>query len=242
MAEKFVIYPLHLGTVFRDNSAAEFLKNPGQQYNMPTLAYLVSNGRDNILVDNGGDPADGVVHMPYYQEPDNFLDKQLGKLGLSFGDIPTVILTHLHWDHSYNNHLFPQAKIYVQKKELQYAAAPLAVHSHLYYQAHIFKTKYEILDGDTEIRPGLRVILTPGHSEGSQSVLVDTEDGVYAICGDFVNTYKCWESNPRIVNGLHTDLETYYKSYDKLARHCDHVLPGHDLRVLEHKRYPPPKN
>ena len=242
MSGQYVIYPLHLGTTIRDNAAAEFLKNPGEKINLPVLAYYVTNGRDRILVDNGGDPADGLRHMPYYQEEEQFPDRQLARLGVKCEDIPTVILTHLHWDHSYNNHLFPGAKFYVQKKELQYAAAPLPVQSHLYDQKVIFQTKYEIIDGDAEIMDGIRVMLTPGHSKGSQTVLVDTEAGVYAICGDFVNTYKCWESSPKIVNGLHTDIEIYYEYYEKLEKRCDHVLPGHDLRVLEHKCYPPPKN
>jgi hypothetical protein len=37
----------------------------------------------------------------------------------------TGVVSYAHWDHSYNLELFPAAPIYIQKKELQYAVAPL---------------------------------------------------------------------------------------------------------------------
>ena len=47
----------------------------------------------------------------------------------------------------------------------------------------------DLLDGDAEITDGIRVIVTPGHSPGSQAVLVDTESGLFVIAGDTIAHY-----------------------------------------------------
>lgn len=234
----FTIYPLWVGTTTRDNTSVEYLRNPGAMVDLPVTVFYITDGRRKGLIDTGGTPADGVSHMPYRQEADQFPDKKLEEMGVSCREIEFVIHTHLHWDHCSNNHLFPNARFYVQRRELQYAAAPLPIHKGLYDPRLIFATDYEILDGDTAIMEGVDVALTPGHSPGSQSVLVKTDGGVYAIAGDFVNTYYCWEASPRVVNGLHLDIAEYYRSYEKLAGLCDHVLPGHDLKVVGQKQYP----
>ncbi len=44
--------------------------------------------------------------------------------------------------------------------------------------------EYVELDGARELAPGVRVLPTPGHTPGHQSVLVDTEDGLAVVAGD----------------------------------------------------------
>lgn len=232
------IYPLKLGTSIRDSSAVAYQQNPGTQREQPIISYYVTDGSRKVLVDTGGDPADGVKHMPYYQDEDDFLPIRLGALNVKPEEIDTVILTHLHWDHCSNNDLFPNATFYVQREELRYAAAPLAIQKKLYDQQVIFKTDYVILNGCADILDGIRVIPTPGHSPGSQSVLIQTEKGIYALTGDLVTVFDCWEANPRIVNGLHTDMIRYYESFDYLEKSCDHILPGHEIGVFRQPCYP----
>ena len=41
----------------------------------------------------------------------------------------------------------------------------------------------EFIEGDLEISKGVRLMLTPGHSPGGQSVVVDTDDGTFVIAG-----------------------------------------------------------
>ena len=235
---KFTIYPLIVGVNTRDRSQLAYQLDPGVKCDSPTICWYLTDGTRKVMVDNGGDPADGVKHMPYTQTEDQLPERALRNIGVDPEEIDTVILTHLHWDHANNNHLFPNAKFYVQKKELQYCVAPVTGHEKIYDLDIIFKTKYEIVDGDVEIMPGISVTLTPGHTDGSQTVLVDTEEGLYGIVGDLFNLYVCWESTPRIINGLHTCVQTCYDSYAKLEKLNATLLPGHDFRVLEKKCYP----
>ena len=222
----FKIYPICLGRTERKGIET------------PILSFYVTDGQNNIIVDTGGVKADGIVRMPYYQEEDETLDKKLSAMGVYLNHINMVILTHLHWDHMSNNHLFTNAKFYVQKLELHYAVTPIPIHAPGYDLELIFKTKYDVINGDEEIIDGISVLLVSGHSPGSQCVIVRTDAGNYAIAGDFIAQYRCWESNPRIAGDIHTDLVTYYDSFRKLEKYCDYILPGHDYKVLENNVYP----
>ena len=237
---KFKIYPLLVGEVIRDSSGVAYQHNPGVPIKQPLISWYVTNEKEKIIIDTAGEPADGIKHMPYSQTNEQFLDKALLNIGIKPEEITNIILTHLHWDHAGNNHLFKNAnKFYVQKKELQYAVTPLDIHKKYYNLPEIFKTKYEIIDGDVEIIDGISVVLTPGHSDGSQTIIINTDGGKYAITGDLIPIYQCWESSPRLANGLHTDLEKYYKSYEKLEKlGIDYILPGHDFKIFEHNVYP----
>ena len=171
----------------------------------PYLAFLIQDGTQNILVDNGinsnfiidgkawaGCPADAG-------EKD--LLKSLDKAGLKPEDIDMVLYTHLHNDHAGNAHLFPNTRSIAQKDEWfnllntvfaeklrrDYDPAAIPV-----LQAN--KNFYTI-DGDFELDEGLRVIKTAGHTRGSMSIVVNTKRGVRIIVGDqFHQICNCFPS------------------------------------------------
>jgi N-acyl homoserine lactone hydrolase len=51
-------------------------------------------------------------------------------------------------------------------------------------------------DGEAEIVPGVRVVPTPGHSPGHQSVLVETDDGLVVVAGDVGHTWAQFDGSP----------------------------------------------
>jgi glyoxylase-like metal-dependent hydrolase (beta-lactamase superfamily II) len=233
----YTIYPLHLGTIVRDNSNMMYMKDCGKKISIPLLAWLVKDGNTNLLVDTGGTDPDGKRYMPYTREPDQDMSSQLAKHDLVPDDISYVIMTHLHWDHAGNNQLFSKATFFVQKRELQYAAAPLKIHESAYDYGLVFKTKYEVLNGDCTLFDGISLITTPGHSPGSQSAIINTRQGNYIIVGDLIGLYACYETDPMIVNGLHTNLFEYYDSLNKVKALGAKILPGHDPKVLEQESF-----
>ena len=241
---KYKIYPLHLGTINRECSNMLYRTRPGTKVDFPLIAYYVTDGKNGIVVDTGAFVPDnefqpaGKPNGPYWQPLDQRIDNQLKKLGVNCDDIRTVVLTHLHWDHAGSCHFFKNAKFIVQKKELDYAQHPLKIHQFPYRLDEFMDLDMEVVDGDVPIGDGLKLILTPGHSPGSQTLLVDTEDGVYALTGDLVNTRECWESDPKIANGYHTDLIVHYQSFEKVEAVADHILEGHEIAVFDHECYP----
>lgn len=168
------------------------------------------------------------------------------KAGVCAEEIDTVILTHLHWDHCYNNHLFPQAEFVVQKEEIMSAVVPLPKFAFMYesFSAGMIppwarqRTKWKIINGDWELCGGIRLCLLPGHTMGLQGVLADTEEGQVLIASDAVPLYECLEGldqgNYRI-SSLCADLGKYYQTFDRLRQMKEEgikFLAGHDFQTL----------
>jgi N-acyl homoserine lactone hydrolase len=104
-------------------------------------------------------------------------------------DVVCVINTHLHFDHCGGNRLFPGVPIHVQRAERAAAKAPHYIEEWVEFDG----ATYVEHDGEAEILPGVRVLPTPGHSPGHQSVLVETDDGLVVVAGDVGYTWREFE-------------------------------------------------
>ncbi len=153
-------------------------------------AFLVREGDGTLgLVDCGcGDPAgfSPKERTHHGLEDDWLLRKSLAELGVAFGDIHWVLLSHAHWDHAGglllpdDSPTFPNAKVILRESErdLVLGANPLLYKS---YPPRIRKS-LEILAGHTEvtpgageeIRPGIRVFSAAGHTDGQACILFDS--------------------------------------------------------------------
>jgi N-acyl homoserine lactone hydrolase len=102
-------------------------------------------------------------------------------------EVACVINTHLHFDHCGGNRLFPGTPIYVQRLEREAARSEdYTIPEWVDFEG----ATYMELDGDHAVLPGLRVVPTPGHSPGHQSVLVETDDGLAVVAGDVSYTWS----------------------------------------------------
>lgn len=214
-------------------------------YEAPCILWYIKGIADNIIVDLGPpEPTQClenhglVIKRSADQEPLNALRAH----GLSPDDVKTVLLTHLHWDHAYGFHLFKNARFLIQRKEVEYAIAPLPCHRSMYYEKNMGKPPFvdylervDLIDGDREIADGVNAVFLPSHSPGFQGVLVRTEKGNYFIAGDAVGLFECWETVPHVPSGIFNNLKDYYESMEKIS---GFVLPGHDARVFERAVYP----
>jgi N-acyl homoserine lactone hydrolase len=107
-------------------------------------------------------------------------------------DVVCVINTHLHFDHCGGNRLFAGTPIHVQRAEREEAREP----DHTIPAWVDFEgATYVEHDGEAEIAQGVRVLPTPGHTPGHQSVLVDTDDGLVIVGGDIGYTWKQFDTS-----------------------------------------------
>jgi N-acyl homoserine lactone hydrolase len=143
--------------------------------------------------------------------------------------IDTVIITHLHWDHSGDNRLFKSARIIIQESELQYARSPDAAGECL---PGIADLTYDVVSGDAEVARGVKVMLTPGHTHGLQGVLVEGETRRIFIASDTVPLFKNIAQYPPSISGISVDPEKYQKSLDIIMGLSAFVLPAHEFGVL----------
>lgn len=252
MAE-YKIYPLKLGEFQQhEKSTLLYLQGIGEKLIDPITAYLIQGNGLNIVVDTGcGGPEWAAKHHhPIVQTEDMLIVNALSAHGVTPDDVTCVINTHLHWDHCWNNDKFPGKKIYVQKKELEFASKPLPTQWAYYESEEIglnppFKKvmdQYEVVDGDVHLFDGIDLVFIPSHTPGFQGVLVDTEKGKYLIASDCLGCFENWEGNgvmKHIPTAIHVDLNQCYATYEKIEKICDYILPGHDSRTFDEEVYPP---
>jgi N-acyl homoserine lactone hydrolase len=140
------------------------------EYQIPIVCYLVqTDDGKNILIDSGLPEI-----MPEGEsEFENGQDviEQLASIGLKPDDIDTVISTHYDGDHAGRHAAFTKAQYIVQRvHHLDAASNPrFAATRHQWDQP---VERIRLVDGDTELLPGLELIETSGHVPGHQSVLV----------------------------------------------------------------------
>jgi N-acyl homoserine lactone hydrolase len=240
--DQWIIAPLTLATGIVDKSQSLLYRDAGIKKEGAVLAWLLMNGERKILVDTGvfgpSDPPGN--NGPFTQTPEQTMPAQLMRFDTSPDEIKLVINTHLHLDHCAGNFYFPGARFLVQKREMEYAKQPLYVHKPA-YDVDLKGIDFQLLEGDADIAPGLKVILTPGHSPGSQIVLVETSAGLHVIAGDTVQHFENIEvadDEPFWPSGLYVDLREYCESLDRLKKLGGVILPGHDLLVLKKSTYP----
>src|SRR5438552_2715866 len=100
------------------------------------------------------------------------LANRLDALGLEPDNVDLVVISHLHYDHAGGAQLFPKSELVVQRDEYAYAHYP-APFLEGFYLRQIFDLpgyRWRLLDGDTELMPGVTALRTDGHTPGHQSL------------------------------------------------------------------------
>jgi len=154
-------------------------------------------GDKNIVVDTGmGEKLDDKQKQFWYIEDAGGLRRGLNTLGYQPEDIDLVILTHLHGDHAGGATLFaeddpskvqatfPNAEYVVQKREYEDATHPnertRGTYFDVNFQPLMESGQLRLLDGDTELAPGITGVVTPGHTPGHMSVKFES-NGEHAL-------------------------------------------------------------
>lgn len=244
----YTIRPVFLGSMTGDKANSLYHYPKGETAQSVYACFALCAGDETILVDSGLPSQEDIRgnHKPFRQMADapDFLTA-LQKTGIDPASIHTVILTHLHYDHCCNLRLLPNLQtVYVQKRELLHAVSPRQ--DELYYYSLLPECgkpewtdalgKLRLVDGDCELLPGIQVFLTPGHSPGSQSVLVQTKRGAHLLTGDYIALMDSYTK--RIPNAIVNNLDEWYESYDKVkALSAVRLLPGHDPVIFEQDVY-----
>jgi glyoxylase-like metal-dependent hydrolase (beta-lactamase superfamily II) len=185
-------------------------------------AFAIRSDRGVTLVDAGIGPA-GSPAASWAPVPGR-LPEELAAAGIDPADVSNVVLTHLHTDHvgwavvgDEQRPYFPNAEYLLQRSE---ADAVDAINPRL--ESVLLAPlrdagRLRLLDGDTVLGTGERVVATPGHTPGHQSVLVESGRERAAVTGDLL---------VHAVQLLHPELEYAHEMDPAAARRSRERLLG----------------
>jgi N-acyl homoserine lactone hydrolase len=180
------IVPLELAT-FRFADDEPHAGEPGV-----VVAYAVRHRGGVLLFDTGFGFGNDELDA-YYRIKARHLPDVLSEAGLELGDVSAVVNCHLHVDHAGQNGLFPGIPIYVQPAEWEIAHTT----EHTILDWIDFPgAAYRPIAGDHEPVPGIRIVATPGHTVGHQSVVVTTARGEVVLAGQALYTPGEWAGDP----------------------------------------------
>lgn len=168
-----------------------------------TCLLIRAHGK-NILVDTGlgSKEEDPSFKEMFAVDRRMSLDQSLKRHGLSREDIHLVINTHLHFDHAGGNTIknsngtlspaFPKAQYAVQRGEYD-DAVQANERTRASYRRDNFTpiadlNRWDLLDGDTELLPGITAVVTQGHTRYHQGIKIESEGQTAFYLGDLIPT------------------------------------------------------
>jgi glyoxylase-like metal-dependent hydrolase (beta-lactamase superfamily II) len=245
-ATDYAVYAIKFAHRDRSSRREHFYRSHGEPDEpMPITYYvwlIVGRGRC-VLVDTGFTPevAQRRGSRSYVRTPVD----SLVALGIRPEHIDTVVLTHLHYDHTGFVGAFPSARLVVQRRELDYWRGPYAARGenpHLIEPADLDallelerQDRVDVVDGDAELAPGLGVHLTGGHTAGLQVVAVECGERTVVIASDASHFLDNVEADRPY--SIVDHLPSMYDAFDWMRARAGGdgaVVPGHDPEVMAH--------
>jgi N-acyl homoserine lactone hydrolase len=207
-------------------------ENAGKSIEFSSTCWLIKHKNQWVLWDTGvpqstlNDPQ-GWSTLPrlIVYHLDKTITGQLADLGLKINDITYVVLSHTHGDHIGNVGLFPNSKIVMQRAEHKWIYSPDGANNNVNQLKALARKlmgkpkDLQLVDGDTDLLGdgSITLVSTPGHTPGSQSLLVHLKNsGFILLSGDVVHLADNFER--KIVPSLNTDRAASTASMDKVRR------------------------
>lgn len=218
MSRALKLWPLLTGTQRYEKIVSTRNRGHGVYIDAPILAYLIETPNGRILYDVGCDYrkiATPELRHSFFEpmrplfEPPRMSEEQripryLERLGLDVNDIDVVFLGHLHFDHAGGLCDLPGCEVHVHRDEL--AAARTGRDGGVFADEIAAADGWRVQSNEYQVAPGVRALLTPGHTAGHMSLLIELPSGrPVVLCGDAADLQEnldeeiapgfCWQDN-----------------------------------------------
>jgi len=214
----------------------------GRKLDIAMMVWLIRGNGKTILFDSG-----------FYREQffkswrvNDFVkpSEAVRKAGVNPEDVTDVIVSHMHWDHADGIDLFPKARIWLQKDELEYYAGSAwqsrRTHGGSEPEDVVAAVKLNtqgrvgLVNGDAqEILPGITCYTGGKHTYASQFLTVPTAAGTVVLASDNLYLYENLDKHVPIAATL--DAASNLRAQDRmrqLASKPELIVPGHDPAVM----------
>ena len=248
------LYVLHNADAKVDQSLFLAGRSMGKKIDSPVFVYFIRADEGNILFDAGCDPdiirdakkawGSAADYLSISMRAEWDIRQYLRALHLTPQDVHYLVLSHLHIDHAGALRYFPQSRILVQKDEYRFAYHPSDWAASNYRKADFDypDLKWQLIDGDYLLFKGATVILSQGHSPGTQALAIDLpQTGTVILAGDSIPLRRNVEKG--ILPGILWDSGLAMKSIQRLKVIAEErsgtIFPGHDAEIFkEQKKFP----
>jgi N-acyl homoserine lactone hydrolase len=178
------------------------------------VAYAIRH-RDGVFLFDTGFGFGNAELDAYYRIQARAVGDALADVGLATGDVTALANCHLHVDHAGQNGTFAGVPIYVQP--LEWRLAHDTDHTILEW-IDAPGTDYRQVGGDHEPVDGIRIVATPGHTAGHQSLVIETTAGPVLLTGQALYSAGEWrrEAVAREGRSRAPDPDAYDRSVDRL--------------------------
>src|SRR5262249_42972655 len=206
--------------------------NVGRSIEFSSTCWLIKHGVDWLLWDTGvpeaalNDPKGwSTIPTLIVYHLDKTLTDQFAEIGLKPGDITRVAISHTHGDHIGNMGLFPNSTILMQRAEHSWIYSPDGPNDNVNQLMALARKllgspkNLQLIDGDTDVFGDGSVTLfsTPGHTPGSQSLLVHLKNsGFVILSGDVAHSEENFEKN--IVPSFNTNAAKSIASMETIRQ------------------------
>jgi glyoxylase-like metal-dependent hydrolase (beta-lactamase superfamily II) len=180
----------------------------------PSYAHAVIHRDGVFLFDNGFGTGNAEVEAMYSPRV-TMVEDALAQHGISLADVTGAANCHLHADHSGQNVRLKGIPIFVQRREWKLMEDDPDHTIREWVDAP--GLSYEVLDGESEVAPGIRIVPTPGHTAGHQSAVLETGEGTIVFAGQALQSRAEWEgATEHAVSGASAARDPAYA--DSVAR------------------------
>ncbi|MFE7416846.1 MBL fold metallo-hydrolase [Rhodococcus sp. NPDC057529] len=186
---------------------------------------LVRSGERIVLIDTG----------PFGAR--DLLRRRLAERGVAPDEVTDIVLTHCHHDHSVNWTMFSRARVHVSRREMEWALqVPHGVGPvpELYVRELASSPATVLLDDESEVLPGIRTEIVPGHTPGSLIVTVDHDGTRTIFLGDAAKNRAelvCHRVDATLDAPLSKDsIARIWTRWEEVPGTT--VVPGHDLPMV----------
>src|SRR5437868_9448703 len=239
----YEIYAVRYATL-PDFPVAELVSgaDPARKLDIAMMIWLVRGNGHNILIDSG------FYRERFFKEwkVKDFVNpsEALRPLGLKPEDLTDIVITHMHWDHADGIDLFPNARVWIQKDELEYYAGEawqskdnsdgIDAEDVLTLVKLNTRGKVGLVNGDAqEILPGITCYTGGRHTYASQYVGVNSGAGTVVLASDNMYLYENLEKHVPIAATL--DAPSNLRAQDRMKQMAATpalIIPGHDPAVM----------